>query len=219
MSEVVTHYGVHNAGGIWFLEQDDGGTNAIGSSVPSPFRVKPPRKLACNHDIPLYAHPGNSDVQRFKSLINHPLMKEMLPIPKSRTVVSLFVDEGWMTPVLVAMSRLSSPTHGIVRPLWTEHIGVWLRELEATNCQPLVLTGVEPRNTTTVHRMTQAAATLPRRLVLVGSDKVGVMPNHIEKINLPPLDLSQLEDLPLDKIGGWYLSHWMRGIDAARLPD
>lgn len=219
MSEVVTHYGVHNAEGIWFLEQTEGGCNALGLSVPSPFRVKPIRKTTCNHSIPLYARPGHLDVERFQKLADHPLVQHMLPIPKPGSVVPFFVDEGWLTPALAALSRLSSPIQGVVRPLWTEHIGVWLKELETTNCQPLVLTGVEPRNTATIHRLAQASATLPRRLILAGSSMVGVVPNLIEKIVPSPLDVSQLEDLPLDKLGGWYLSHWMRGIDAARVPS
>lgn len=219
MPEVVTHYGAHNAEGIWFLEQTEGGSNALGLSIPSPFRVKPVRKTICNHNIPLYARPGESDVERFQLLASHPLVREMLPVPKRGPAVPFFVDEGWLTPALAALGRMSSPTHGIVRPLWTEHIGVWLKELETTNCQPLVLTGVEPRNTSTIHRLAQASTTLPRRLILAGSSTVGVVPNLIEKAVPAPLDVSQLEDLPLDKLGGWYLSHWMRGIDAARVPS
>jgi hypothetical protein len=51
MTEVVSHWGVHNASGIWFLEQTEGASNALGLSLDSPFTVRPIRKCGCNDSV------------------------------------------------------------------------------------------------------------------------------------------------------------------------
>lgn len=135
----------------------------------------------------------------------------MLPLPKGDERVSYFVDEGWVTPTLGILQRLSSPITSIVRPYWQRRTSEWLPELEVTNVQPLVLTGIEPRHTPHILRLAQAAAPLPRRLVLVGHPATGTYP-PIEKIRPEPLDLP---DLPLEEIGGWVLAQWMRGERAS----
>lgn len=202
MTEIVAHWGVHDAEGIRFLEQAES-TNALGLSIPSPFRVRLTRKSICNHNIPLHLTLD----QGVRFLLDHNLVRVMLPLPKTDEKVIYFVDEGWVTPVLATLQRLSSPVAGIVRPYWQRRTSEWMPELETTNVQPLVLTGIEPRHTPHIRRLAQAAAGLPRRLVLVGHAGTGTYP-PIEKVRPEPIELPNVS---WEEIGGAVLAEWMRG--------
>lgn len=203
MTEIVAHWGAHDAGGVWFLEQAEGGSNALGLSLGSPFQVRPVGKAACNHAIKLTApsrQPPCDDV----------LIRQMAPIPKRDGQVAYFVDNGRVLPAVSILARLSSPIAGIVRPYWTKRQSEWVKELETTNVQPLVLTGIEPKHTHSIVALVQAAAFMPRRLVLVGRP-IAKAP-LLARVAFDPPDYPP--DLPWEEIGADLLGRWMRGDHA-----
>ncbi len=207
MTEVVSHWGVHNASGIWFLEQTEGASNALGLSLDSPFTVRPIRKCGCNHTIKLIGPTGAREIQH-TGICNDPLIQEMAPRPKPGVAVTYFVDNGRIIPAVSLLARLTSPVSGFIKPFWARKPSEWLPELETTNIQPLVLTGIEPRHTPYVQRLVSASTPLPRRLVLVGQI-IASMP-LVNRVTFSP---PEYPDLPWEEVGGWLLGRWMRGKD------
>src|SRR5690606_12205150 len=145
--------------------QGRGGTNAIGLRERAPFQVElPNRSKHCNHQIPLSTPvPNDHHWDFFLQLLDDPLVRAMLPIPKKAGGVYYLADpNGEALDVLLMLSKLSSPIYSTVVPVWSLTEQAIITELQQTNVQPLVLTQMEPKNSDLLSRVARAAVHLPR---------------------------------------------------------
>ena len=80
-----------------------------------------------------------------------------------------------------------------------------------SNVQPLVLMGVKPPQTATLNQIAEALPTLPRRLIVTGSDDV-VVPQGITRIvtSLNKYDQHDLVRLPWESLGAVLVRKHMR---------
>ena len=222
MAIIVPYYGIHwDNKRVAYLMQGRGGTNAIGLKERAPFQVHLPKGLKhCNHQIPL-ANPVPNDYHwdYFLELLRDPLVSAMLPIPKERGERGVYylVDDtprGESTAVLVMLAKMASPIYNPVMPIWTKTAEEILTELQQTNVQFLVLTGVEPKHSEMIARIAKAAAHLPRKLMLVGASDV-VVPPGVERVTTELLDPSKYDPfdliaLPWESLGAVVVKKYMR---------
>lgn len=214
----VSHYGIHwTENGIAFLEQGRSGTNAVGLKFKSPFSVElPSRRKHCNHQITLnVAVPSNNHWDYFQQLLSDDLVRAMLPIPKLDGGVYFFEESDRLLTLLNCLSRMTSPIHPIVIPIWTvDSAQAIVPELQSTNIQPLILTGCEPKHSSLLSDIAKAAVILPRKLVLSGSPHV-IVPTQGKRVTttLTNPDLINLEDfaaLPWEQLGATVIRKFMR---------
>jgi hypothetical protein len=201
MPEVVSHYGLHDAGGIWFLEQEGGGKTALPISVASPFRVR--SKLPCPHGIRVPRQTSD------EVLPDHPLITVMSPVPTPHRVYFLRQQHA---PAVAELTRLCSPTASICHPVWSQQLRTLANLLQVTNVAPLVLTGLGLTHLGMTRKLVQAALISPRRLVLVGDD-TAIAPAGAKVIDAPVL--TGISDLPLEELGAQLLTEWMTNVEAA----
>jgi len=120
-SRIVSHFGIHiDSDGVAFLEQGRGSTNVVGLSRKSGLEVRlPSRRKHCNHQVPLSSPvPHDHHWQFFGSLLSDPLVRAMLPVPKSDDRLFYIGDNPRLSTVLILLSKLSSPIHNVVVPIW-----------------------------------------------------------------------------------------------------
>ncbi|KGM36095.1 hypothetical protein [Inquilinus limosus] len=215
--QTVSYYGVHwDPEGIAFLEQGKVGGNAIGWRKPSPFQVQLPTKgHHCNHQIPLQAPiPNLTHTAFFDSILDDPLVRVMLPIPKTDTGVYFVAEtDPNMVELLVMLSTMSSPIFNVVSPMWSIDPKVWVKRLYNSNIQPQVLHGVRPADTDKMVDLAQAAATSPSKLIFSGSEDV-VVPRAAKRITTRVIpsnrDFNEILALPWESLGAYVLRKYMR---------
>jgi hypothetical protein len=213
---VVSHFGVHWANGnIAYIEQEKSGTNALGLPEKSPFVVQLPQRAGrCNHLIALAApKPDQLHMQFLAKLINEDsLVRAMLPIPKTGTGGFYVVDPANKLRLhLVLLSKLSSPITTVVRPFPSFNEAQIIEELQLTNVQPLVLTGVVAAHAPVLARIAERLPKLPRSLVLSGQADVP-LPAGIQKLasEIDRYDLADLAGLPWETLGAVIVRRYMR---------
>jgi hypothetical protein len=213
---VVSHYGVHWASGnVAYIEQEKSGTNALGLPEKSPFVVQLPRRNArCNHLIALAApKPDPSHMELLARLINEDsLVRAMLPIPRTGPGGFFLSDPaGKLRLHLVLLSKLSSPIACVVKPFASLGHEQVLDELQMTNVQPLVLTGVTAAQAPSLAPLAERLASLPRSLVLTGEADIALPPG-IEKLGseIEKHDLADLAGLPWETLGAVIVRRYMR---------
>lgn len=219
----VGSYGIHwTSDGIAFLEQGGpkGGSNALGLRDKSPFKVTTTQP--CNHLIPLAAPNLNpAHVDSFSKIIRScPVVKALLPLPKNTSDPACWyidhVDKDLMV-FLAILIRMSSPIQSPIFPLWyfKKPVKEILVELETTNVQPLIITGVRISETHIIEQIIPRAMTAPRRLILVGDPKVP-LPSAAHRIKnldirITTFDLADLVLLPWEAKGATLVRRYMRG--------
>jgi hypothetical protein len=213
---VVSHYGVHWANGnIAYIEQEKSGTNALGLPEKSPFIVQLPRRNGrCNHLIALAApKPDPTHMEALAKLVNEDsLVRAMLPIPKTGAGGFFLGDPaGKLRLHLVLLSKLSSPITSVVKPFATLNREQILDELQMTNVQPLVLTGVTAAQAPALAELTEQLASLPRSLIVTGDVELPLPPS-IQTIGseIGKYDLANLAGLPWETLGAVMVRRYMR---------
>lgn len=217
-TDIVSHYGIHwDANNIAFLMQGRGGTNAVGLKEKAPFIVRLSSKQRhCNHQIPLATPvPNDHHWNFFRQLLNDPLVRAMLPIPKETGGAFFIEDRGeQLVMVLVMLSKMSSPIYPVVVPAWTMTKEAVIYVLQETNVQPLVLTEVEAKHSDILAQVAKSAVYLPRKIVFVGQADV-VVPQTVKRIRTSLLseqyNLSDLMALPWESLGAVVVRKYMRG--------
>lgn len=215
MKTKVNHYGVHWVDElIAYLEQEKSGSNALGLKEKSPFEVRLPKKHRhCNHLIALAAPvPDPSHWSFFQSMLTDELMQAMLPQPKGGGGGFYINDaDDSLKLHLILLSKLSSPINPIVMPIFMLEVNQIIEELQLTNVQPLVLTGVKPVHTTKLNQVAETLAVMPRTLVLTGFDDV-ILPTGIKRIttNIQKRDINDLARLPWETLGAVVVRRYMR---------
>ena len=135
-TRTVFHYGIHvDDTGVAFLEQGRGSTNAAGLSRKSGLEVRlRSRKQHCNHQIPLASPvPHDHHWELFGSLLGDPLVRAMLPVPKSDGGVFYIADNPRLCMIMVLLTKLSSPIHNVVVPISMLNEATVVAELQSTN--------------------------------------------------------------------------------------
>jgi len=212
---IVSHYGIHWDRTVAFLMQGRSGSNAIGLKARAPFEVQlPGKRKHCNHQIPLATPvPNDYHWDYFLQLLDDPLVRAMLPIPKPDAGTYFLVDEaGEMNTILVLLSKMSSPIHNVVVPIWMSNAASVVEAMQNTNVQPLVYTGVEPKHSDIVSQVSKAAAQLPAKVVFSGSGDV-VVPPTLKRVTTTlneKYDLSDLIALPWENLGATVVRKFMR---------
>jgi hypothetical protein len=222
--KVVAHYGIHaDEIGVMFLEQGRGSTNAVGLNKKSGLVVKlPSGKKHCNHMIPLSIPvPADQHWDAFAALLDDPLVRAMLPIPKADGGVYFVETQPNLDQVLVLLSKMSSPIHNIVVPAWMLTPQAIVTELQSTNVQPFVIVGVEPQHSQMLSQVAQAAPFLPRKVVFVGTSDVIVPPNVQRlktKLASQAYQMADLMVLPWEALGAVVVRKFMRKEWSAKEP-
>lgn len=213
----VEHYGLFWDGPVAWLLQGRGGSNFVGLREKTPFRVA---GGMCNHLIPPAAPiPDRIHWEKFLEIVNDPLVRAMLPIPRPEGSRAFFVEDPYndLAFHLASLSRLSSPIKGVVRPLWTVKVKDLEKELSSTNVQPLVLTQAEPKGQPVVDAIGDFSMMLPRTTILTGrGDMVVQKPMQRITTQIRNFDIEDLLTLPMENIGAAVLRRHARNepIDA-----
>jgi len=128
----------------------------------------------------------------------------MLPIPRPPGAKTFFLQDGPQIPseLLLGLARLSSPVSLPVKPMWMLRKAIIRRELEATNLQPFVVTGITSSHRAMMEMLVEYAQYTARTIVMVGTPEV-VVPPSVERIEtgLDESMLADLEQLPMEVIG------------------
>lgn len=208
-------FGVHDYAGNAYLHQGRGSTNFVGLNRRSPYTVHNPYNMKfCNHLIPTAAPlPDRVHWEQFQKILHDPLVVAMYPIPKQIGEGCYFVEDPGdaLGLYLVLLSRMSSPIHSVVKPIWTLTPTRMKIEMSATNVQPLVLTGATRRNQELVDNAAQLSAYSPRVVVVTGnSEIVATPPMKRIKTKVQEFPVMDLAQLPMENIGVTLLRRWCR---------
>jgi hypothetical protein len=215
---IVSHYGLHwDRDNIAFLMQGRGGTNAIGSKARAPFEVRPlGRSRHCNHQIPLASPvPNDYHWDYFLQFLDDPLVQAMLPIPKQGSGM-YYIEAGHprLLENLVLLSKLSSPIHSVVQPMWNLKPQVIMSEIEMTNVQPFVVVECTAKDSPVIGQLVKAGAYKPRTVVLAGATDV-VLPPVVQRISTRLTDdifsRNDMLALPWESLGAVVVRKFMRG--------
>jgi hypothetical protein len=210
----VPHWGVHWApGGLAYLHQARGDTNAIGVKEPSPFAVRvASRGAVCNHLVQLNAlNPAREHMDLFRAvLMGDALARFMLPIPTIK-------GEPWaaMTrlpdpPGVTLLTKLSSPIRKPI--LWADFTTpkVVSMALEETNIQPLVLMGVKIAHMRMIETILRSTVEPARRLLIVPAPDVPLGLPDLDAPKMRSHDARELLTLPWETLGAVVLRAYMR---------
>lgn len=212
-------YGIHqDAKGIRWLMQGRGSTNAIGFRQSVPFRVVlPSQQRHCNHQIPLSAPvPHDQHWEYFQRLLDDDLVWAMLPLPKrSNSCFFTYNTTDDLTVPLILLAKMSSPIDPIILPIDTFTGEGLLKELQQSNLQPLIITGVKLEHMDLLKDIAIMVKQQPRK-VLVVAEEPDVIPPPTYKLvetNLDKEHVLPLEDLvylPWEILGATVIRKYMR---------
>lgn len=213
----VSYFGLHEADGVLWLQQGRGGHNFLGLNKKSPYNVALRRKhnRACPHMINAASpNPDREQWARFLVLLQDPMVRALLPIPKQYGDLVPYVNDpnNELAMKLVLLTKMSSPIYPMVMPFVGMTQAQILGELETTNVAPLVLTGVLPEHTTDLHELAQKARLLPRKLLCTGDSTV-VIRAPLQRLQtlLWEYDELELAMLPWETLGAFVLRRHARG--------
>lgn len=197
--------GIHWEGDIAFLMQGSKTQTAFDFEVPCPFT---PSKVPCSHRIDLRQELDPDILERFPA--DDPLVKAMSPVPKHLSDKVSFVVFDDYQILIATLARMSSPVSLPIAPFWSMRPDKIIRELQSTNVQPLVLTGVQTTHRGPLDLVLQAAPFLPRRLVLQGERGVILRPEAVKiTTTIATTNVSDFIALPWEAYGSHLLRHHM----------
>jgi len=149
----------------------------------------------------------------FRSLLDDPLVRAMLPIPKADGGVYYVANQPNLTMLLVLLSKMSSPIYSVVVPMSTLTGPSIITELQNTNVQPFVVTDFEAKDSELIGKISQAAVYLPRKIVFSGSPDVALTPSCkriTTTLGDAKFNLHDLVALPWEQLGATVVRKFMR---------
>lgn len=209
----VQSYGLHWDGSVaWLLQGRGKGSNFVGLKGVCPLVAG---NSMCNHLVPVAAPiPDRHHWHEFTKIMNDPLVKAMLPIPRPPGQNVFFVEDPHddLGLFLTCLSRLSSPILPVVKPAWTTKVKDLERDMTASNIQPMVLVQTTQKNQKVVDLIGQLAPYSPRTVVITGGSEVVVGPpfQRIDTQIRKLISLEELLPLPLESIGATILRRYSR---------
>lgn len=207
-------FGIRWDGPVGWLQQGDGGRNALGLNVNCPFDAP---TWKCPHRINLDAkRPTAPEWSRFLELLEDPLVQGFLPLPRApQDRALLFSDpEDRLLPWLQLLSRLGSPTQPTLQPYWLWKSTDFKEQLKLTNLLPWTLTQVGTASQKTVQRLLKTSAYLPRTIILMGSPHLVLTGNlRRHETRLMDLPLKDFQELPFEALGAEIVRRHLRKED------
>lgn len=207
----VGHYGVHWApGGIAFLEQGGAGQNAVGVDIESPFFVHPFKRFSVSpHMINLAdGKLSQEELSRIEPILNDPLLDVMSPVPRRVEDRCFFFADAdrRLVPIMMILSRMSSPTLPIIMPIWTQSF-----DLHLTNVAPMVITDTDWSRSKLLNNVVSHARSGYRTVVITG-DPNSVLNRDFQKkkSDLTDIPIEELRELPWERVGAYLLRRYMR---------
>lgn len=216
--QVVGHYGLHDANGVWYLHQGrKQAANFISLTRPSPFEVlnEAGKKFSCPHLINTSAPmPDKVQWEFFLELFKDPLLPHFLPVPRSMTdPIPYVVDaNNELMMSLVLLSRMSSPIYPVVHQIQHLNMPRIQAELRLTNVSPFVITNIKTENQYLIEEIANEARRCPRRLILVGDPMLVIRPPMMKvQTFIQDFDEMYLHSAPMESLGAVALRRWARG--------
>jgi len=209
MTTEISHYGVAwTPDKIAYLQQERGGTNAIGLKESSPFTVRTRKRWTCNHLIGLAVpNPARTHLDRFRDIVSrNSLVRFLLPIPGGGVSVYHSAELNHVVQLL----KMSAPTRLPILHAPLTKANAVLDELEVTNVQPFILAGVEAKHTAWVSNLIAAAQHMPRRLLIMSASDVPLRAPVVEAEHLRRQDDLDLVAVPWEAMGAIVLRAVMR---------
>lgn len=183
MSEIfVDSYGLHEAGGMWFLHQKaTGSQNVISSEIKSPY--KPAHVLATGYpggitdfDIQL-----KDCLEDYAFILDDPIMREFLPIPYiygTQNQAIYIGTEGHDSEYIRRIYRLSCCFQQLFHFNMLNNRD-FLKVMRVANHVPLVMGGFTPEATRRLNGFSQEMWGAPRKFIAIGSKDVPPPPEFI----------------------------------------
>jgi hypothetical protein len=142
----------------------------------------------------------------FQEILTDPLVMAMLPIPKEDAGVYYLSEnkaESRLKEYLTCLENLNTPMLKSVLPFWSVNLAQLKRMLYCTNLHPLVLTGAQLEDSSTVHKYLELAAVAPRKLIISGAYDLIVAPGvpKLEPSLLSKISLCDLISLHMEHLG------------------
>lgn len=235
-TRVVSYFGVHwtesTEGLVAFLDQEKvdrrteaivpTGTNVRGYAAKSPFLVQPVRRgLRCPHRIQtILPTPDEPYWNVFKEMLERGgLVRVMAPIPRVPGIGGHYfvhpdgVSAADLNARIALMSNMCFPVGPIRVDADAVRVPQLLDELTVSNVAPVVLTGVEPRHTAMLRKLGEAAPTVPRCLVAIGSAAVPLQPGWVRPdpgIGIHRYEMELMAMVPWQQVGGTLTRLYMR---------
>lgn len=188
---IVSRYGLHWAGDIPFLHQNDGSTNLISADLRSPYIVLVKPKIRCPHAFDL------TNLAPEPGWLKDPLAQALLPTPRVGPVRLIHDPDGKLTPTIQQLMRLSSPTDSLMTPIWWKRPNQIARRYQVSNLSPLIWASADIKHTLMAAQHIQLAMAHSRRVLIICRDKLPLFEN-IEWISTELVDLDRE---PLEAIG------------------
>jgi hypothetical protein len=204
-------YGIHEVhGGISFLEQAEGGTNALGIDLKSPFKVS--CRGVCPHAIDISLLPPDPNEWKFfQSFAENDMLVRML-MPKIPGRKKLYFIGGFKNDVqyIATLLQMYAPTTDAVVTPSTEVAPNIPYKLEVTNLMPLFITNIMPRNNVVTNLAVKATVS-PRSLLLNG-DYTLLMPAGVTRLQTTVFrtSLDEIQSLDMVSIGAEITRRVMR---------
>lgn len=219
MSEIYTvgHYGLHTVqDGVTYLVQNRvESDNFVGLPNRPAFTVKLTQRLCPHLFQRLNQKPEASALDRFSKIIDDPLVRDMLPIPKEPlSTVSYYSDtEDILQSYLLNLARLGSPLESTVLDIEDVNLSRIMVMLGSTNLGPLVLTRVKTKHQQLIEKISQQAQFKPRKLILIGYDEKLVIRYPIERkvTDIVGMADQKFWHLPMEQLGTHILRKFARG--------
>lgn len=209
----VQNYGLHWDGSVaWLLQGRGKGSNFVGLKGTCPFTAS---NAMCNHLVPVASPiPDRHHWQEFTRIMNDPLVRAMLPIPRSPGKNTFFLEDPHndFGLFLICLSRLSSPILPVVKPAWTVKVKDLEKEMSSSNIQPMVVVQSTGKSQNVIDLIVQLAPHSPRTVIISGEPEVVASPEfqrvdtQIRKL----INLEELLPLPLESIGAAILRRYSR---------
>ena len=198
MTQIVTRFGVHTAGGIPFLLQGGDVYNLISPSLPCPFRPELPRRAVCPHQFRME--------HQVEPTMDSEFFKAFTPYGSGVTWIHDPTDR--YREDIRRLMRLSCPTQDTATAIWTKGADRMRPIYHNTNLGVVVVTGAEIQHAIDADRHINEARAAGRRLVIVARDRLPLFDiPRIEPHSVPPGEY--------ELMGAWMIHNHMKDLQNA----
>ena len=159
--------------------------------------------MRCPHQIDLETYLPAPD------WITDPLAAVCIPVPRQpgEKIKVLYDPDGHVEGLLRHLSRLSTPTQSLHRPIWWRTPPLVQREYLCTNISPVIWSSASINHCGYVDQHLGLAEAFNRRVLIVARDRLPLF-NEVEWITTD-LKEADISSYPLEAIGAGLLRQYM----------